>query len=202
MEKKQEFFIAVIALFLISLSFFVILSEFSQEFKYSVSRDGVEFVSNEAPPGELMQGLSEKSSFIVVSEFRPGTGTTTVMAEPLTMFNSVLVSLGKNVVTIAKETDATGKITACQTNDGNVLENRRITVEECSQLLSDSSRARIIVGFPSNSGSSLVIVSSGLVEIQPASLEEVTPVTFLALQTMYSDSREILEQINRVIGQV
>ncbi len=146
--------------------------------------------------------LGQRSSFVVSSEFAP-TGSSSFMAEPLTLFNSVLVAQGKFVVTLAKSVDSKGTLVSCDTNDGNNLVNRKISAAECSAIFGSSPHAVILVKLPDSTLSkSRVTVLENSVVIEPNSFSDVSRVSFLVLKTMFADSQEIVDLINNIVGRV
>lgn len=202
MKKSTEVAIAGLFVVLILLSVYLILAAPKEQGGFSLEQGGVLFVSNIAPPGGQLQLLGQRNSFVVSSEFAP-TGSTSFMAEPLTLFNSVLVAQGKFVVTAAKSLDSKGNLLGCDTNDGNNLVNRKIDAAECDAIFGNSPHAVILVRLPDSTlPKSRVTVLENSVVIEPNSFSDVSRVSFLVLKTMYSDSQEIVDLINNIVGQV
>ncbi len=199
MKKSSELFLVAVALLLIFLSVMVIISFKPKQFSYEFETANVLFVSNDAHPGELLQKIKDRDSFVVASEFLP-TGTTSFMTQPLTLFNSVFVAQDKFVVTVAKTVSSDGVLVSCDTNDGNRLSNRPMSAQECTDLLAKSDFTVFLVKLPNSSLSkSRVFVSENSVVIEPTSFEEVSRVSFLVLKAMYADSEEIINLINNFL---
>ena len=199
MKKTTELFLAGIAIFLILLSLVVIFSVNPQQYAYEFEAENVLFVSNFAPPGEQLQKLKEKESFIIASEFLEK-GTTSFMTEPITLFNSIFVAQDKLIITVAKTVDLQKNLLSCDTNDGDKLTNRQMNTAECEDFLENSPHTIFLVLLPnSNLEKSKVTVFENSVLIEPNSFEDVSRVSFLILKTMYSDSKEIIGLINGLV---
>lgn len=200
MNKTTELVFAGIAVLLIVVSLVFVFSVPMQKHRFELESDGVLFVSDFAHPGEQLKSFSKSNSFIISSEFLES-GTTSFMTQALTLFSSVLVTEDKFVVVVAKTVDGSGNLlVGCDTNDGNKLVNRQISAKECNELFENSPHTVFFVALPDASlPQSRVTVFENSVLIEPNSFEDVPKVCFLVLKTMYSDSAETVDLINRML---
>lgn len=170
-------------------------------YKYSTVENGVEFLSDVQSPDAQLAALAEKRLFIVSPELY-GQGTAnSYMASSLVVFNAVLKANGRTAVSLARVLDEDGTLLFCQTNEGQALTNREISAEECEGWLADSEYVKVMVSMPDASlKMPRVIATKGSILIMPDSFQSVSSVSFRALEKMYPNSAEIIDEINRMLA--
>ena len=203
MNKQIYFYLTVIvAILIVLLSAFIITNIEWEEYKYSVTRNGVEFVSNIDEPAVLLQELRETDSFLVSPEFVKQGPENAYMVSPLIIFSTVLSAKQKNLLTVGRVFED-GELLECQSNLGEVLTNKEISKEECEQLLNDEIYAKIFVAMPDSSLSNpKVILEKGVMHIYPTSFDDVSDVSFIAIEAMYPDAEAIIDSVNEIVSRI
>ena len=116
---------------------------------------------------------------------------------------TVLVSKGKKVVQTVRSVDDKGSIIYCVTNDADVHVNRQIDAKECEDSLLPDNAIVFLIQQPNSSLlKPEVEIKENLVEIRPTAYENAPEVAFRAISAIYSDSKEIVEGVNDLIGRV
>ena len=201
MNKNIYFFVTVIValLIVISASFIVFNSNFS-EYDYSVVRNNVEFVSNSFEPKEFISEMNKSEVFIVSPRFVEKGPENMFMLPAVTTFSSVLVFKEKSVVMVARILNENGDLNSCQSNLGDTKTSEFLSKEECEVFLNDSSAVKIFIEFPNEKlKKSRVILEKNKITIIPVSFNEISSVSFEVLNTFYTDSEKIIQQINAVV---
>ena len=91
-------------------------------------------------------------------------------------------------------------LVGCQTNHGDDRVNEAISVAECTRLLSDSTKASVLIALPDSSlKQTIVLVHADSLEIKPRTAEDIPKASFIALKAMYNDSEGTLNQINEFL---
>jgi len=202
MNQRDKYFYltAVAAVLIIAVGGYVFLGLITQDYTYRVVKDGVEFVSNDAEPAALLEGLKSYSSIIVSPQLVAQGPENTYMTESITMFNTVLTAVGKRPVLVVRVLDDSGNITGCQSNLGDVTVNRELSPAECTQLLSDATSGRIFISLPdAELDAPRVVLENGVMRVMPSSYESVSGVSFTALSSMYPESGDIIEGVNSLV---
>lgn len=200
--KKQHMIISGI---LVVIIFFFSLFIFSSIFKenvYELESKGLLFVSDSLHPTQFFGIASATQSFVVSPQFAE-TGSTSFMTESLALFNSVLISNDKKVETVARVVGPDKSLLYCQVNDGNVLSNRRIESAECMQRLDSTQKIVFFVELPDDSLSrSKVEVFSNKVIVRAKNFAEVSPASFVLLESIFPNAAQVVEGVNVVIGHI
>ncbi|MCK4884098.1 MAG: hypothetical protein KAS30_04460, partial [Candidatus Diapherotrites archaeon] len=121
---------------------------------------------------------------------------------PLIIFSTVLSAKQKNLLTVGRVFED-GELLECQSNLGEVLTNKEISKEECEQLLNDEIYAKIFVAMPDSSLSNpKVILEKGVMHIYPTSFDDVSDVSFIAIEAMYPDAEAIIDSVNEIVSRI
>ena len=137
MKNDFYFYATVAAGFLIVLLLgFILFSGGFSEHKYTVTTQGVEFVSDSAEPAEILSELRESPEFVVSPQFSAKGPENSYMTASLTAFNAVLIAKGKKVTVVGRVLDEKGAIASCQTNLGDPGTSKELSAGECASLLS------------------------------------------------------------------
>ena len=205
MPNEINFYLtALLAVAIIVLAGFVVISlDFSQH-KYSVVKDGVEFVSDYQEPSAMLADIRVSDSFVVSPVFTKKGVENNHMTSSLTLFTTVFTAKEKNVVVVARlVSDENGELISCQSNFGDLKVNKEISVDECEFLLSSSPGVKIFVERPPSDKklqSSVVLLEKGKITITPSSFESVSHVSFVVLSALYDDTESIISRINGIVG--
>ena len=201
MQNRNYFYITVAVIVLIvALAAFIIANYDFSQYKYSVSRKGVDFVSNSAPPSEILGEMRATETFIVAPQFVEKGPENSYMASAMTLYATVLTAKGKKVIIVGRLLDEQGQLKECQSNFGDVKINKTISAEECGALLNDSGSARIFISLPDSKLSApKIVMEKGSAFIYPDSFESVSGSSFVFLENLYDDSEAIISGVNSVV---
>ncbi len=200
---QQKYVLLSVALAIVILVFVsFIASTLFKSYAFEFESQDIQFVSNYKHPGEFLKEAASQGSFIVSPQFAE-TGSTSFMAESLTLFNSVLIAKGKVAITVARVAGPDKALLYCQTNDGNVLVNDRIESPECLSRLEYPQSIIFFVNLPDPSLSkSTVEVKPNQVIITPRDFSEVSRVSFVVLTAVFPDTPQIIDQVNGVLDRI
>lgn len=204
MKKSTQFYLTVLIGALIIASAIIIAQDLLTPTGYTAVIEGIEFSSKGRQLSDLFSDIRDRQSFIVSPEFYEKAAINSYMAKPLALFNGVLIANGKSVISMPRVIDLQQKkILYCQTNDGNVLGNRKVEVDECNGFLNDETFFRISIAVPDNSlPKSKVLVNEDSIEIYPKNYNDVSNASYVVLKTIYSNSPEIIARINAILKKV
>ncbi len=201
MQKKYFFLTAAGLVLIVLLGFYIYANLPQQGHKYSVKRNGVEFVSNDGNIGDLIEGMRGYSSFTVAPRLVRQGPENSYMASGITLFNTVLAAKRKDVVVAARLIDENGSLSGCQSNLGNVKVNKEISAEECTRLLEDTTSARIFIELPDTKlAGPRIVLENGVARIYPSSFESVSGVSFEFASALYPDAAGIIAQVNGAVA--
>ncbi|MCR4335222.1 MAG: hypothetical protein NUV57_01655 [archaeon] len=202
MKKETYFYItAIVAVLIVVLAGFIFINLDLSDYKYSVEREGVRFVSNSAQPSELLSEMRNSKTFIISPQFVEIGSENTYMVSTITLFSTVLIAKGKDVIVVGRVLDEKGNLIKCQTNLGNVKTNEELSVEKCNQLLSDNFNTRIFISFPTGK-TSLVELEPRTIKITPSSFTDISHVSFVVAKALYEDAEQIIEQVNILVDRL
>ncbi|MFH1224556.1 MAG: hypothetical protein V1676_02005 [Candidatus Diapherotrites archaeon] len=188
---------------LIAASLAVIYSDLTgSHYDYSVTSEGVEFLSNGMPPADYISSFSEGDYFIVSPEFK-GERAGQQMVDALTLFSTVLRANRKNVAIVARVVDSAGNLTKCQTNRGDLKTSEEITSEECAGMLSDAGYVVIYIGVPDASlPNTRAVFSEGKIEIFPKEGSDAPHASLAVLKSMFGNAEEVISKSNDLFGRL
>ncbi len=198
MQKDSYFYLAAAAGFLILvLGGYVLLNLNLSEYKHSVKKGGVDFVSDEAEPSEIFSSMRDAPQFMISPAFVEKGPENSYMASALTMLNTVLAAKGKSVIVVGRVMGSDGKVAHCQTNLGDVKVNKGLSAEECNSILADSGSVRVFIDLPDKKLSSpKVLLERSLVRISTPSFDAISGTSFAFISNLYTDSAKIIETVN------
>lgn len=203
MHKDAYFYLTLaVGVLIIALGAYVMLNIGPlSTYKYSVEKKGVEFVSNDAPPADMLEEIKASGAFIVSPAFVEQGPENSYMTGSLTLFNTVLTAKQKRITVVARITGEKGAIVGCQSNLGDVKQNTDLSVAACMAAIGDSSSARVFIELP---GEKLqrprVVLEKGVIRVYPSSFEGVSDVSFIVLENMYPDAKSIVDRVNAVVA--
>lgn len=202
MNKNQQLVASAAVILLILLFAYIIFQDVNKSYEYEFVEQNIKFASNYKPPGEYLSSLKNETGFIVSPTFYGRGPANAVMTGSLVLFNSILIANGKDVVTLGRVVDLENNLLYCQTNEGDVLVNEAIEIEECQNIL-NADKVIIFIELPNEDLEiSNVILGENKITIMPNSFDEVSRVSFVVLKTMYGDSEEIIAKINEIMGRI
>jgi len=200
---KQNFYfyasVLVVAMIVIVGAFVYLNLDFGG-YKYSLEKEGVLFYSNEMPVADSFSALRENKVFVIAPEFVEQGNENTYMVSAVTLFSTVLTAKGKDVILVARVLDEQGNLVSCQSNLGDFKTNAELSIEECNNLLNDSTNARIFISFPKALSKPEVVFSNNSASITPVSFQTINGISFAFLENLYPDSKQIIDTINGVVA--
>ncbi len=203
MKKSTQFYLTVLVGALIIASAIIVIQDFLVPTGNVAEVENIEFSSKGGQLAGLFSDIRERQSFIVSPEFYEKGAINSYMAKSLALFNGILIANGKSVISMPRVIDLQQKTLYCQTNDGNVLGNRRVEVDECNAFLNDETFFKVSIAVPDNSlPKSRVVVAENSIEIYPKNYDDVSRASYVTLKTIYSNSPEIIARINAILKKV
>ena len=205
MKASERYFYltGVAAVLILAVAGYIYINLDLHEYKHEVVRGGISFVSNEAPPADLLAGLKSYPSFIISPQFVKQGPENSYMAMSITMFNAVLAAKKVKSIDVARIVDSKGSLMECQSNLGDVKTNKTLQPDECNKLISDATSARVFIDLPDTRlPAPKVVLEKGVVRIYPSSYESVSGVSFAVLNALYSDAESIISRVNYAVRNV
>ncbi|PIN85151.1 MAG: hypothetical protein COV47_03600 [Candidatus Diapherotrites archaeon CG11_big_fil_rev_8_21_14_0_20_37_9] len=202
--NKQIYFYAtaIIAVLVILLAVFIFTNLDFSEYKYSVVKDGIEFVSNVDEPQILFGELRGYDSFIISPAFVQQGPENSFMATPLVLYSTLFVAKQKGLISVARVVE-NGSVVECQSNLGDFKTNKVLTTADCQQLLDDPFYAKVFIEMPDASlERPRVILEHGNVKIIPHSFDSVAGVSFTVAENIYPDAKSVIGEVNDLLGRV
>jgi hypothetical protein len=191
-----KFLAIIIIVFLIAL----LLNKLVIENRYSFTdkKTNIYFKSNNFHIKEGFDVFSKDVNYTIVfnSLYSDQTYLSSV-TEGLVFFQSMLHAKNKNVILIISLSDENNNLISCQSNLGNIYENKELTKDECLILIK-SDRSTIMVDYPYESyinSNVLLNISEKLLIIKPSKAEDVYASLSLISNQMFSDSEFIKSTI-------
>jgi len=121
------------------------------KFEFKMTQSGVAFYSNDFPVADAMNILSQDNNVLLVLDFKEkDLNFLANISESVIYMHSVLGAKQKNVLFVINTLNDERRIVGCQSNMGDIYENKTLTADECKLLL-DSNRTSIIIDYPDNS---------------------------------------------------
>lgn len=197
MKKKIQCALACVVV-IAAIALLAVLAFPRQNYKYEIEQEGTLFQSNYFEPKDYLGALSSQPKFIIAPQVTQGGAINSYMSQSLNLFIVILTYNSRTTVTLLRVTDEKGLLAYCQTNDGNSVGNRAIDSSECNAMLGDKSAAIVLIDLPDSSLSkSRVVLEENRMRIIPRSPNDAMRVPLLVLRAMYSNSQDVLDQINR-----
>jgi hypothetical protein len=202
MLKQKKLVLAALAVILVGLAASLALYTFvlkpqTENYAYKLDYQGMLFLSNEAEPSDYLRAFSSFNEFIVAPYFDED--NVPLMTKPLVLFQGILSAKQKRVISLALVFKG-NELKSCQTNDGNALVNKEISVGECNALLS-SYVPKIMISKPDKSlKQSKIILGNNSIIINPKDDYDLMNSSYSVLRTMFVDIEETIQKINKVIA--
>ncbi|HIH10436.1 MAG TPA: hypothetical protein HA254_07270 [Candidatus Diapherotrites archaeon] len=203
--ERNYLILSIIAGFaIVILAGYLLLNVPVSPYKYSETRQGIEFNSTSSDPGTLLGRMRDSGSFIISPQFVQVGTQNSYMTSSLTLLTTVLAAKKKDFVVVARVVDESGgALSGCYTNFGDLKQNKPITVEECNQMINDTASSRIFVDMPKpNAPKPRIIVEDNLVRVEPAAFSDVARDTYVLLTILYSDTDQIISNVNGILGNI
>ena len=97
----------------------------------------------------------------------------------------------------------TNELVSCQTNFGNLSQNKEISIEECRLLLDSFQGGKVLVKWPdSRLSRTEILVKTNSLEVNPSSSETVQLAAYSALKKLFPNTDEIVARMNNIAGQI
>ncbi|GEM_PF-2325364 len=208
MKNDFYFYTTIAAGFLIVLLLgFILFNGGSSQHKYTVTTQGVEFVSDIAEPSEILSGLRESREFVVSPQFSAKGPENSYMTASLTAFNAVLIAKGKKVTVVGRVLDEKGAIASCETNLADPRTSKELGAGECKEMLSgfEASGTPIVrISFPDGrlAKPRVEMASAASITLSPSSFGNVSHVSYVFLSGLYPDAETIISNVNGVVGKI
>ncbi len=198
---KQWAWILVVVIILAAIGLaFLLLKPHS----FELAEKSVVFYSDELPIQDGLNAFAENRSFLVAVEMTESNPFNQVQSNAATLFSVVLIGNQKNVTQLAMVlSNQTSELLSCQTNFGNLSQNKEITAEECRSLLDSFQGGKVLIAWPDSGLSRTeILVKTGSLEAHPSSSETVQIAAYSALKKMFSNADEIIARVNNIAGQI
>ncbi|HZX19849.1 MAG TPA: hypothetical protein VFF13_02445 [archaeon] len=203
MNKNAYFYLTIlVGVLVILLGVFVVLNTNFEGYKYSVTRENVDFVSN-TDPAQIFQEVKASEIFVISPQFVQKGPENSFMLSSITLFSAVLTDKQKSIIVIGRILNEKGDLVECQSNLGDVRVNQTLDLDLCNQMLNDPANVRIFVSFPDPLlQKSKVILEQKKLTIIPATFESVSHTSFVVLDSLYDDSEAIIERVNQIVENI
>ena len=183
---------AVVLVIVILLAVFFLMPKY----KFSYNLGGVSYLSNDYVPSEFFSELRASDEVYVSIDI----GTQTRDQMVVNSSNLWIVALNaahKKAISLVRVIDTNNNFAYCLTNDGNVLVNRRVEVAECSSILSDSSKMKVLISIGKENSAYL---SKNELKIFATGSDTISTVNYLVIKEAYSNFDDVLVAVGNMIG--
>jgi len=191
--------VVVIILAAIGLAFLLL-----KPHAFELAEKSVVFYSDEMPIQDGLNSFVENRSFLVAVEMMESSPFNQAQANASTLFSVVLIGNQKSVTQLVMVlSNQTNELLSCQTNFGNLSQNKEITAEECRSFLDSFQGGKVLINWPDSKLSrSEILVKNGSLEIHPSGSSAVQLAAYSALKKMFSNADEIIARVNNIAGQI
>lgn len=192
-----KFFLILVIVILLSL----ILNRIIIETRYSFTDKDtkIKFISEGFHIKEGFEIFGNDENYFVVFNYNyQDENYLSSIIDSVIYVQSMFFAKNKNVTLIISVVDSENNLLYCQTNYGDIYENKELTSQECLSLL-DSNYSTIIVYSPKEERSLVILnLSEKLLLIKPSKKEDVYPSIFISLNQMFKDARLIEKSLGDV----
>ena len=102
MNKNAYFYLTIlVGVLVILLGVFVVLNTNFEGYKYSVTRENVDFVSN-TDPAQIFQEVKASEIFVISPQFVQKGPENSFMLSSITLFSAVLTDKQKSIIVIGR----------------------------------------------------------------------------------------------------
>jgi hypothetical protein len=185
-NKKLLFLVTgIVVLLVLAWFFFVFLPN---NYRFSFPIDGLNYYSNYYTPSEFF-GLVRDSNSVVLSIEVVDQDLDVWAVNARQLWVVGLIFDKKEVIQIVKSVDSSGNLSYCSVNDSNVLQERKLSPEECLSFVSDSNYFSINLR---RSSENKVVIEKNGVDIFSLKGESFTWVNYSVIKNVYSNFDQIL----------
>jgi len=195
-SSKRVFLALALVVLLLIFGYFLFFSQ--PTYRFSFNKSGVDFLSNEYTPSEFFKGMKDQNKFIVSIDLVDG-NTSAWVVNSLNLWLVALNADHKETISLVKTVDAQGNILSCLTNDANVLVSRELSVQECTDLISDKNSFLVEINLAKEDK---VILSKNKLQLFASGTKTISSVNYLAIKQMYPNFDDILAIVNGRINSV
>jgi len=195
-NKNKAFLALALLVIVLVMVYFLFFSQPS--YRFSFDKSGVKFLSNEYTPSEFFKGMKDQNKFIVSIDLVDG-NTSAWVVNSLNLWLVALNADHKETISLVKTVDAQGNILSCLTNDANVLVSRELSVQECTDLISDKNSFLVEINLAKEDK---VILSKNKLQLFASGTKTISSVNYLAIKQMYPNFDDILAIVNGRINSV
>lgn len=190
LQKNKLVVFGVIFVLVIVILFFF----FMNTYKYSFVLGGVKFVSNEYTPTEFFNDFKTKQT-VYVSPVMIDTKADPIVVNVLNLWQIVLIGNGVNAIQLIRATNENGNILYCYTNDGNVLMNKQITLNECNEIINDSKNTVILIEV----GNENKAVMSKNKLVVYSQVNSINATNFSIMKQIFPNTEELIRIVNESV---
>ena len=202
MQKKQVFYLTVLALAVLLVSASVIVLDSLDPYKFKADQRGVLFKAKSLPPGNQLSALAAADSFLLVPSFYEGSTVNSYVGPAWILFRTVLAANGKQTESVFRVYDKGKQLVKCQV-DSKTQDNQEVSATECGALLASSQAVHLFIELP-DAGllKPEVVVESNAVTVKPKSVNDVSPVSRVLLEFMFPNTGEVIAKSNDLLKQL
>ncbi|MBN1159658.1 MAG: hypothetical protein JXA43_00280 [Candidatus Diapherotrites archaeon] len=195
-------FLIVVVIAATSMYFLFFVDPY-ENYNYIYREKGAVFVSNEAPPVDLIHSYQDKPRFIIITrvddtEYMPYIAQVLVTLAPVATANE------KNAI-IVSELYEGNEMVSCSTNRGNVTVVDTLTGEECRDYLDDfgEDTVRIIFDIPNKMSNDIVVyVSPNELRAVLRQYEEMPEFAKFVSSAIFENTEEVLKKMNELAAHI
>lgn len=197
-KRRQKLLIKLFLILIIIILIGLILNKIIIETRYSFTdkKTDIYFKSENFHLKEGFEVFSKDTNYIVVfNSLYSDNNYLSSITEGLVFVQSVLFAKNKNVILVISLVDENNTLISCQSNLGDIYENKELTRDECLEII-NKDVSTILVEYPFYDASKVFLnIYEKLVVIKPKDNLDVYPALSLTIDQMFSDSRLIREVI-------
>jgi len=194
---KKVLFLGAIAVFLVVVAWIFIVF-LPNQYRFSFTVDDVPYYSNDYTPTEFFKVVKDSNNFVVSLSMLDG-NTDPWAVNSMNLWLVAFNSNQKKTAVVTKVVDVFGDIRTCFTNDGNVLQSREISKEECLKILANPSAVKINLH---TSGENKVVLYTDRADIFAQSGRLNSTLNYLVIKNIFQNFDTTLSIINEKINAV
>lgn len=197
--KRELFFpIAVVALLLVIALGAIVLFPIPR----GLVVEGVLIDSGEEDPYELFSKISQKNTFLISPQMNERVqGVDSLMFNGMALYLQVIEGNKRNAVQVIRAYNPKKQLLYCLTNYGDVNRSEMLQPEECLEYLTPKNGVVVMIQTPDESLlQSKIELSENKIIIKPKSNGDISDTSFLPLEIMFQNAREIIENANTLLG--
>lgn len=190
LEKNKLIIFGVFFLIII----IVLLFFFMNNYKYSFVLGEVRFVSNEYTPTDFFKEFKTKTR-VYVSPVMKENGADPIVFNAMSLWQIALIGNGVEAVQLIRTTNENGNIIYCYTNDGNIYENKQITVQECNSIINDGNNFTVLMD--KGNQSAALLTKNKLIVYSP--LNVINATNFSVIKQIFPNAEELVRLVNESV---